>query len=90
MSRRPPRFRLLYLVVQTQGIVGVMTAVVAGAFAGLAAAGFGPTAAWLAAVAAFSLNIAALFVYWQRSLVELQVSIKPLSPTPPEEIGAPF
>jgi hypothetical protein len=41
MSRRLPRIRLLYLVVQTQGIVGVITAVVSAAFIALATAGLG-------------------------------------------------
>ena len=90
MNQRPPRFRLLYLVVQTQGVVGVMTGVVAAAFAGLAATAIGPTAAWLAAAVAFVLTLAALFLYWQRSLSELMASIRPISPTPPDEVGAPF
>lgn len=90
MSRRPPRYRLLYLVVQTQGIVGVVSAAVAAAFGGLAAAPYGPAAASVVAAVAFVVALAALFIYWQRSLAELRVSIRPLYPTPPEEIDASF
>jgi hypothetical protein len=90
MSRRPPRFRLLYLVVQTQGIVGVVTSVVAGAVAGLAASDLGAGLAWAIAVGAFAVTLGALFIYWQRSLTELRAAIRPLSPTPPAELDAPF
>jgi hypothetical protein len=34
--------------------------------------------------------LTALFVYWQRSLNDLQSAIRPRYPTPPDEIGAPF
>ena len=90
MSRRPPRFRLLYLAVQTQGIVGVVTSVVAAGTAGLAATGLGPAIAWGAAGGAFLITLAALFAYWQRSLTELFSAIRPLHPTPPEEMDAWF
>lgn len=90
MSRRGPRFRLLYLAVQTQGIVGLMTGVVAGAFAGLALAPLGQALMWAGAGGAFVLTVGALLGYWQRSMIELQSSIRPISPTPPDEIGAPF
>ena len=90
MSRRPPRFRLAYLVVQTQGIVGVVTAAVAAAFGGLAVATVGPAAVWLIAPAAFGATLTGLFIYWQRSLAEIQGAIRPLHPTPPDEVDAPF
>jgi hypothetical protein len=90
MSRRPPRFPLLYLVVQTQGIVGVVTGVVAGSFGWLLASPAGSTAAWIVAAVAFVATIGALFGYWRRSLAELRSAIRPLHPTPPEEIDAPF
>jgi len=47
MNRRPPRSALLYLVVQTQGIVGIVAGSVAAAFGGLAAAPFAATVATL-------------------------------------------
>ncbi len=90
MSRRPPRSRLLHQVVQTQGIVGVVAAAVAAAFSWLAAAPAGDTAAWALAALAFAATVIGLFTYWQRSLAELRASIRPLFPTPPEEIDAPF
>ena len=89
MARRPPRFPLLYLVVQTQGIVGVVTGAVAAAFGWLAAAGIVGTAlAWIFAFAAFAGTVIALFVYWQRSLTELQATIRPTNPTPPDEVDS--
>jgi hypothetical protein len=90
MNRRPPRYRLLHLVVQTQGIVGVVSAAVAAAFAGLAAGAYGLAAASVAAAVAFVVALAALFIYWQRSLAELRASIQPLHPTPPEQMNASF
>lgn len=90
MPRRPPRYRLLYLAVQTQGIVGLMTAVVGGAFAALLAAPLGSTATWIAAIAVFVGLVAGQMVFWQRSLAELQSALHPINPTPPEEVGAPF
>lgn len=90
MMRRPPRHMLRHLVVQTQGIVGVVTAAVAAAFGGLAAAPAGTVAAGGAAVAAFVVTLAMLLVYWERSLAELTASIRPINPTPPGEIDAPF
>ena len=90
MSRRPPRYRLLYLVVQTQGIVGVLTAAVASAVGALAVLAAGPAAVWAMATAAFVVTLVALFVYWLRSLAEIQSAIEPLHPTPPDEVDAPF
>jgi hypothetical protein len=90
MTRRPPKNMLRHLVVQTQGIVGVVTGAVAAAFGGLAAAPAGILAAGGVAVAAFVVTLAALLLYWQRSLTELTASIRPINPTPPSEIDAPF
>lgn len=81
MSWRPPRFELLHLTVQTQGIVGVVTALVAAGCAGLAASPLGGGVAWVLAVIAFAVTLAALFAYWQRSLAELRARIRPLNPT---------
>jgi hypothetical protein len=91
LAGRPPRFTLLYLVVQTQGIVGVVTGVVTGAFVWIAAAPIvGQGVTWLASIAAFLLTATALFAFWQRSLAELQASIRPINPTPAEELEAPL
>ena len=91
MAGRPPRFQLLNLIAQTQGIVGVITSAVAAAFAGMAAAPLGPVVA-IAVVSplAFVLVLAALMVYWQRSLRDVVSSMRPLYPTPPEELDAPY
>jgi hypothetical protein len=90
MSRRPPRYPLIYLVVQTQGMVGVVTAAVAAAFVGLLAAPLGEGLGWAAAAITFVAVALVLFVYWQRSLTALHASIRPLHPTPPDEVDAPF
>ena len=90
MRRHPPRYVFPNLVAQTQGIVGVVAAAVAAALVGLAAAPAGDVAAWASAALAFAATVIGLFTYWQRSFSELQRSIEPISPTPPDEIGAPF
>ena len=90
MTVKPPRYQVLYLVVQTQGMVGVVTAAVAAAIVGLLVAPAGDVTAWLAAALTFVAVAVALFAYWQRSLRALQASIRSEFPTPPEEYGAPF
>jgi hypothetical protein len=90
MHRQPPRSSVLEYVSQTQGIVGVVTAVVAAAFAGLAASGAGETVAWIVAALAFVVTLAALFRYWGRSLAEIRTVVRPLHPTPPDEMDAPI
>lgn len=57
---------------------------------GLAVSSAGPVLAWAFAVLAFAVTLAALLVYWQRSLAEIQAAIKPMHPTPPDELDAPF
>lgn len=83
-SRRLPRIRLLYLVVQTQGIVGVITAVVSAAFIALATAGLGSWA-WVAGAIAFVVTLMSLFAYWQLSLQALFRSLRLLNPSPAAE-----
>lgn len=90
MNRRPPRYPLINLVVSTQGIVGIVTGVVAAAIGWLLAATAGIAVAWLVAGVCFLITVIALFVYWQRSLAEINAAIRPLYPTPPDEIDAPF
>ncbi len=90
MSRRPPRFPLLNLIVQMQGLVGVVTASVAAVFAGIAFLPLGVSTGWIVAAVAFVATITALVAYWQRSLNELWASMPPHYPTPPDELDAPF
>jgi ABC-type nickel/cobalt efflux system permease component RcnA len=68
MRRKRPKFELLHLTVQTQGIVGIVTAVVAAGCGALAASPAGNVMAWLGAILAFLVTLVALFVYWHRSL----------------------
>ena len=90
MGLKRPRFELLHLTVQTQGIVGIVTAVVAAGCGALAASSAGSVAAWIAAIAAFSITLIGLFVYWHRSLVGIRAAIRPLFPTPTEQLSAPI
>jgi hypothetical protein len=90
MHRRPPRYPLLGLIAQTQGIVGVITGAVAATIAGLALSWTSPLVSWLAAAGALLLTVVVLFVFWQRSFAEIQASVRPLSSTPADELGAPF
>ena len=90
MTRMPPRNTLVHLVVQTQGIVGVVTAAVAAAFGGLATAPADFTVGAAVAALGFVGTLTALLAYWQRSLSELARSIRPMRPTPPDKMGAPF
>lgn len=86
MALRPPRFRLVYLAVQTQGIVGIVTAAVAAAFVWLAASQATDNAiAWLLAAVGFAATIGALFAYWQRSISELQSAMRAINPSPADE-----
>jgi hypothetical protein len=90
MQRQRPRRSALALVVQTQGVVGVITGAVAAAFVALASIPIGTVAASIAAAAAFVMVVAVLFVYWQRSLAELGRAIRSLYPTPSDQVGRPF
>jgi hypothetical protein len=90
MSRRPPRFPILNLIVQMQGLVGVVTASVAAVFGGIAFLPLGVGTGWIFAAVGFLGTIILLFAYWQRSLNELWASMPPRYPTPPEEVDAPF
>ena len=82
MSRRRPRWELLHLFVQTQGIVGIVTAVVAAGSGGLAASPAGGAATWIAAIGAFLITLLALFAYWHRSLAALRATTPPMYLTP--------
>ena len=87
---RPPRFRLVFALAQTQGIVAVICAALAGIIGGIAMAWFDSTVAWGVAILAFVVVLAALVIYWNRSIAQLQRAIRPMFPTPPEGIGAPI
>jgi hypothetical protein len=89
MRLRPPRSWLVYALVQTQGIVGVMSAALAGVIGGLATALFSFVAAWVVGGAAFVLTLVALFGYWNRSLTRFRAALKPIFPTPPDDRTGP-
>jgi hypothetical protein len=90
MPGRVPRFRLVYLVVQTQGIVGLITGVVAGAVLALALDEILPGLTLPIAFAGFLATVGAQFAYWQRAIADLSASLRPINPTPPDEIDAPI
>jgi hypothetical protein len=87
---RPPRFRLVFALSQTQGIVAVICAALAGIIGWIATANFDSTVAWGIAAAAFVVVLATLLVYWNRSITQLQAAIRPMFPTPAEAIDAPI
>jgi hypothetical protein len=91
MSGKRPRFELLHLTVQTQGIVGIVTAVVAAGCGALAASpARSVIATWLLATLAFLVTLIALFVYWHRALSGMRTAIRPMHPTPRDRLNAPI
>ncbi len=85
---RPPRFQLVFALVQTQGIVALICAALAGIIGGLATALIAADLAWLVAGIGFALVLVGLVMYWRRSFGEIQNAVRPLFPTPPEEVDA--
>jgi|SRR5215218_1808638 len=81
---RPPRYRLAFALVQTQGIVAVICATLAGAIGGLATAWIATPVGWGVAAVAFLVTVVALLRYWSRSMAGLHSDIRPMYPTPPE------
>ena len=82
MSWTRPRFRLLRLTVQTQGIVGIVTAVVAGGCGAVAGSAAGAVAAWAIASGAAAITLFLHFFYWHRSLAQIRARLIPMYPTP--------
>jgi hypothetical protein len=87
---RPPRYRLAFALVQTQGIVAVICGVLAGAIGGLATSPISALAGWAVGAVFFLVTVAALLAYWSRSVASLYAAIRPRYPTPPEAIDAPI
>jgi hypothetical protein len=87
---RPPRHRLVFALVQTQGIVAVICGALAGVIGGLATAGLSSAVAWAVGGIAFVLVVAALLRYWSRSFAQIEAAVRPMFPTPPEAIDAPI
>ncbi|MFL5673185.1 MAG: hypothetical protein ACJ77C_13945 [Chloroflexota bacterium] len=76
-----PRYRLVFALVQTQGIVAVMCAAIAGVIGGLALAAFSLVASWIVAGTLFLVTLVGLLAYWQRSVEQLRIRIHPMFPT---------
>ena len=87
---RPPRFRLAFALSQTQGIVAVICAALAGVIGWIATAWIASAVAWSVAAIAFVVVLGALLTYWNRSIAHLQRAIRPMFPTPPEAKDAPI
>jgi hypothetical protein len=90
MPLRRPRTWLVIALVQMQGIVAVVCGLLAAVTAWLLTSSIAPGPGWLVAVASFAATVVILFGYWSRSLASLRAAIRPISPTPPEEIDAPI
>ena len=81
----PPRYRLVFALVQMQGIVAVICGAIAGIFAGLATASVSLTLAWVVAGATFVVAVSVLLRYWNRAFAQIEAAVRPLFPTPPGE-----
>ncbi|HET7027432.1 MAG TPA: hypothetical protein VFI28_07060 [Candidatus Limnocylindrales bacterium] len=79
---RAPRYRLVFALVQTQGIVGVVCAVLAACTGGIAAATVSVAVGWVVGAIAFVVIVVALFGYWNRSISEIEAALRPLNPSP--------
>src|SRR5919197_6112313 len=87
---RPPRPRLLFALVQTQGIVAVMCGALAGIIGGIATAWLNSYVSWGLAALAFIVVLTLLLAYWTLSIARLEAAIHPMFPTPPEAKDAPI
>jgi len=90
IRRRPPRFQIVFALVQTQGIVAVICGAISGIITGVATALFAPDAAWIVGVVTFVVVVAAMLRYWSVAFSEIQHAVRPLFPTPPDELDAPI
>jgi hypothetical protein len=86
----PPRYRLGFALVQTQGIVAVICGAIAGVTGGLATMWLSPTLAWAVAAIVFVTVVVALLRYWTRAFAQIEAAVRPMFPTPPESIDAPI
>jgi hypothetical protein len=85
---RPPRYRLVFALVQTQGIVAVICGALAGMIVGLATAQLAPTLVWAAGAIAFVTVVMALLRHWTRSFAQIEAAVRPMFPTPPDAFDA--
>jgi hypothetical protein len=86
----PPRYRLVVALVQTQGIVALICAALAGVIGGLALTWFAPAIASGVGAVTFVVVLVALLRYWARSFGQIQAAVRPMFPTPPEVNDAPI
>jgi len=87
---RPPRYQLVFALVQTQGIVALICAALAGIIGGLATELVAPGLAWAIGAIAFASVLVGLLTYWTRTFGEIQAAVRPLFPTPADETDAPI
>jgi hypothetical protein len=87
---RPPRYRLVFALVQTQGIVAVICAALAGVSAGLATGWLSTAVAWAVGAIVFVVLVVALLRYWNRSFRQIEMAVRPMFPTPPEAVDDPI
>jgi hypothetical protein len=87
---RPPRYRLVFALVQTQGIVAVICGALAGMIGGLATLSASPEVAWGVGGVTFVIFVAGLLRYWRRSFAQIEAAVLPRFPTPPEAFDSPI
>jgi hypothetical protein len=92
MTRRPPRYRLVYAIVQVPGLVAVVDASIAAGLVLVLAARFELpiTLVAVASVSTFVIAGATLIGYWRRSMAELETSLRPRFPTPFDAADRPI
>jgi hypothetical protein len=92
VMRRPPRFRLIYALVQVPGVVAVVDAVIAGSIGGIVVAliGLGGPGALAVAGVTFGISVVALLAYWDAQMDDLTAALRVTSRTPAEELDAPI
>jgi len=86
----PPRYRLAFALVQTQGIGAAICAAIAGVTGGLATLWLSPTLAWAVGAIVFVAVVAGLLRYWTRAFAQIEAAVRPMFPTPPEAVDTPI
>jgi hypothetical protein len=87
---RPPRYRLAFALVQTQGIVAVICGALAGIIGGLGTAWISDVGAWVVAAVTFAVVASGLLRYWSLAFARLEAAVRPMFPTPPEALDEPI
>jgi hypothetical protein len=86
----PPRYRLAFALVQTQGIVAVICGAIAAVTGGLATLWLSQSLAWAVGAVVFLAVVVGMLRYWTRAFAQIEAALRPMFPTPPEAVDAPL